>query len=71
MGFNVQCILVNHGSLAEGMYWKAFVGLKVPKDLMRSCAGVLVNFAGSKIEIRGYADLETTFGNKEAKTLTI
>jgi len=33
------------------MYSDAFVGLNIPKDLMRPYLGVLVGFVGEEIEV--------------------
>lgn len=71
MGFNIQHILVDQDSSANVMYWDAFIGLKVPKDLLSPYLGALVRFVMEEIEVQGYAGLEITFGNEGVKTLTI
>ena len=57
MGFNIQHILVDQDSSANVMYWDAFIGLKVPKDLLSLYLGALVRFVMEEIEVQGYAGL--------------
>lgn len=53
------------------MYWDAFVGLKVLRDLMGPHPRVLVGFMGAKTKVQGYVDLEITFGDQRAKSFMI
>ncbi|XP_020237714.1 uncharacterized protein LOC109816947 [Cajanus cajan] len=62
MGYNVKHVLVDQGSSADIMFWEAFVGMKILTDRLMPYAGTLVGFAGNQVTARGYADLETTFG---------
>ncbi|XP_020208161.1 uncharacterized protein LOC109793106 [Cajanus cajan] len=62
MGYNVKCVLVDQGSSADILFWEAFVGMKIPTNQLIPYAGTLVGFAGDQVMARGYANLETTFG---------
>lgn len=53
------------------MYWDAFVGLKVLRDLMGPHPRVLVGFMGAKTKVQGYVDLEITFGDQRDKSFMI
>nr|KYP43716.1 Retrovirus-related Pol polyprotein from transposon 17.6 [Cajanus cajan] len=72
MGYNVKRVLVDQGSSADIMFWEAFVGMKIPTDRLMPYAGTLVGFVGDQVTTRGYADLETTFGQGDhMKTITV
>jgi len=72
MGRNVLRVLVDKGSLANVIFWNAFVGLQIPIDHLQPFDGVLVGFSGDQVEVRGYVDLWTTFRDKEVtKTIFV
>ncbi|XP_020224171.1 uncharacterized protein LOC109806206 [Cajanus cajan] len=62
MGYNVKRVLIDQGSSADILFWETFEGMKIPNDRLIPYAGTLVGFAGDQVIARGYADLETTFG---------
>lgn len=46
--------------------------MRVPQDQLHSFNGVLVNFSEDPVEVRGYADLQTTFSDESAtKTIIV
>nr|KYP44235.1 hypothetical protein KK1_034300 [Cajanus cajan] len=72
MDYNVKRVLADQGSSADILFWEAFVGMKIPNDRLIPYVGTLVGFAGDQVMARGYADLETTFGQgSQMKTVTI
>ncbi|XP_020240273.1 uncharacterized protein LOC109819092 [Cajanus cajan] len=64
MGYNVKRVLVDQGSSTDILFWEAFVGMKIPNDRLVPYAGTLVGFVGDQVMAKGYADLETTFGQR-------
>nr|KYP65652.1 hypothetical protein KK1_011905 [Cajanus cajan] len=62
MGYNVKRVLIDQGSSADILFRETFEGMKIPNDRLIPYAGTLVGFAGDQVIARGYADLETTFG---------
>jgi len=72
MGRNVHMVLINQGSSIDVMFWETFVGLQIPIDRLQPFNGMLVDFSWEQVEVRGYADLWTTFRDeKAAKTITV
>nr|KYP72760.1 hypothetical protein KK1_005361 [Cajanus cajan] len=72
MGYNVKRVLVDQGSSTDIMFWEAFIGMRIPTDRLMPYVGTLVGFAGDQVTARGYADLETTFGQGDhMKTITV
>nr|KYP70671.1 hypothetical protein KK1_009899 [Cajanus cajan] len=72
MGYNVKRVLVDQGSSTDIMFWEAFIGMRIPTDRLMPYAGTLVGFAGDQVTARGYADLETTFGQGDhMKTIIV
>jgi len=71
-GFQIKRTMVDTGSSANVLFWDAFKRLDLPKEVMRAHKGSLLGFAGESMEIIGYVDLHTTFGEGEnAKTIAI
>ncbi|XP_020229084.1 uncharacterized protein LOC109810112 [Cajanus cajan] len=72
IGYNVKRVLIDQGSSAGILLWEAFEGMKIPNDRLIPYAGTLVGFAGDQVIARGYADLETTFGQgAQMKTVVV
>ncbi|XP_020207422.1 uncharacterized protein LOC109792422 [Cajanus cajan] len=72
MGYNVKRMLVDQGSSVDIMFWEAFIGMKISTDRLMPYAGTLVGFAGDQVTAKGYADMETTFGQGDhMKTITV
>ncbi|XP_020235769.1 uncharacterized protein LOC109815456 [Cajanus cajan] len=72
MGYNVKRVLIDQGSSADILFWEAFEGMKIPNDRLIPYAGTLVGFAGDQVIARGYADLETNFGEGvQMKTVVV
>nr|KYP44754.1 Retrovirus-related Pol polyprotein from transposon opus [Cajanus cajan] len=72
MGYNVKRVLIDQGSFADILFWETFEGMKIPNDRLIPYAGTLVGFVGDQVTARGYADLETTFGQgAQMKTVVV
>ncbi|XP_020209685.1 uncharacterized protein LOC109794654, partial [Cajanus cajan] len=72
MGYNVKRVLIDQGSSADILFWETFEGMKIPNDRLIPYAGTLVGFAGDQVIARGYANLETTFGQgAQMKTVLV
>jgi hypothetical protein len=71
-GFQIKQAMVDTGSSANVLFWEDFEKLGLPKEVMREHRGALLGFSGQSVEIIGYVDLRTTFGEGEnAKTIVI
>ncbi|GAU30099.1 hypothetical protein TSUD_55830 [Trifolium subterraneum] len=71
-GFQIKRAMVDSGSSANVLFWKVFEKLGLPKEVMREDRGALLGFSGESVEILGYVDLRTTFGEGEnAKTIMV
>ncbi|KAJ1438483.1 hypothetical protein SESBI_03100 [Sesbania bispinosa] len=60
--FMVKRILVDQGSSTDILYWEAFQRLGLSHDLLLPFSGSLIGFAGESVEVRGYVNLLTSFG---------
>jgi len=54
--------LVNQGSSVDILCWKAFKKLGLVEDIMVPMEEKIVGFSGKRVDIRGYIDLYTKFG---------
>ncbi|GAU47368.1 hypothetical protein TSUD_403710 [Trifolium subterraneum] len=71
-GFQIKRAMVDIGSSTNVLFWEVFEKLGLPKEVMREHRGALLGFSGESVEIIGYVDLRTTFGEGEnAKTIMV
>jgi len=60
--FMVSKVLIDQGSSMDILYWNTFQRLKVSPDTIQPYYGPLLDFTRKIVEIRGYIDLITNFG---------
>ncbi|KAJ1410850.1 hypothetical protein SESBI_21659 [Sesbania bispinosa] len=65
--YKVQRVLVDQGSSADILYWSTFQRLQIPQEWLLPFSGSLIGFAGDSVEVRGYVDVMTTFGEGKHK----
>ncbi|GAU42011.1 hypothetical protein TSUD_236780 [Trifolium subterraneum] len=71
-GFQIKRAMVDTESSANVLFWEVFEKLGLPKEVMREHRGALLGFSGESVEIIGYVDLRTTFGEGEnSKTIMV
>jgi hypothetical protein len=72
LNFDVKRVLIDSGSSAGIMYWKAFKAMQLSNEHLMPYNGTLVGFAGEQVEVMGYTTLLTTFGDSgNAKTIKV
>jgi len=71
MGRNVHRVLVDKGSSTDVMFWETFLGIKIPLDQLRPFDSCLDRFTRDQVEVRGYAELRTTFSDEDAGTIMV
>ena len=70
--WRVHKILINQGSSTDVLYWSTFKKLKIPESSIQAYSEPLLGFVGQKVYSRGFIDLLTTFGRRQAyRTLMV
>ncbi|KAJ1413041.1 hypothetical protein SESBI_19972 [Sesbania bispinosa] len=65
--YKVQRVLMDQGSSTDILYWSTFQRLQIPQEWLLPFSGSLIGFPGDSVEVRGYVDVMTTFGEREHK----
>lgn len=65
VGYDTKRVLLDQGSSTDVIYGDAFKKLKLDPAKLKPYNGSLVGFAGEKVMVRGWLELETIFGMGE------
>ncbi|KAK2372657.1 hypothetical protein P8452_45927 [Trifolium repens] len=60
--FSVLRVSVNPCSQADILYWSAFLKMRLSESMLKPCQANLMGFLGEGVAVKGYIDLDTTFG---------
>jgi len=60
-GRKVHRVLVDKGSSTDVIFWKTFNKLQLSPNMLRPYTGLLYDFVGDQVEVRGHLELRTTF----------
>jgi len=72
MNWTVKCALIDHGSLADILYYDVYEKLQLDIVIVQPFKGLLVGFSGEHVVVRGYISLNTIFGTgKNSKTVRV
>lgn len=70
--FSVLRVFVNPSSNVDILYWSAFLKMKLPESMLKPCQAFLRYTMGKGVPVKGYIDLDTTFGKGEnTKTIKV
>ncbi|RHN54027.1 hypothetical protein MtrunA17_Chr5g0402221 [Medicago truncatula] len=70
--FSVLRVFVNPMSKVDILYWSAFLKMKLQESMLKPCQGFLKGTFGKGLPVKGYIDLDTTFGKGEnTKTIKV
>jgi len=59
--------IIDQSNSADVLHWFTFLKMYIPHTMVKAYPEPLLEFAGEYVLTRGYIDLLTTFGTKEAR----
>ncbi|XP_024640164.1 uncharacterized protein [Medicago truncatula] len=70
--FSVLRVFVNPSSKVDILYWSAFLKMGLSESMLKPCQAFLKYTFGKGVPVKGYIDLDTTFGKGEnTKTIKV
>ncbi|MCI17212.1 hypothetical protein A2U01_0038359, partial [Trifolium medium] len=62
--FSVLRVLVSTGSAANILYWSTFMKMRLSESMLKQCEDAFLKdvIGNSVVPVKGYVDLDTTFG---------